>query len=163
MEERLKETIHREISNIPAEHLQKVNQNLFRWCEECLRVEEQHFQHLLQTVNKGKNFPSFQILSACSVIGKIRLRFATGDGPIAVKHRAVNTSSSLKTLCINLDIHVIANQSILKYFTGLVEIIQKYHSEYLVRTQTRNHPFFFFSPSLEECKLLFLYHHCRFH
>jgi hypothetical protein len=29
MEEGLKENIHREISNIPAENLQKVNQNLF--------------------------------------------------------------------------------------------------------------------------------------
>jgi hypothetical protein len=37
-EKELKENIHKEISNIPAEHLQKVNQNLFRWCEECLRV-----------------------------------------------------------------------------------------------------------------------------
>jgi hypothetical protein len=27
--EELKENIHREISNIPAEHLQKVNQDLF--------------------------------------------------------------------------------------------------------------------------------------
>jgi hypothetical protein len=41
--EELKENIHREISNIPAEHLQKVKQNLFRRCEECLRIEGQHF------------------------------------------------------------------------------------------------------------------------
>jgi hypothetical protein len=41
--EELKENIRREISNIPAVHLHKVNQNLFRWCKECLRVEEQHF------------------------------------------------------------------------------------------------------------------------
>jgi hypothetical protein len=33
--EGLKENIRREISNIPAENLQKVNQNLFRRCEEC--------------------------------------------------------------------------------------------------------------------------------
>jgi hypothetical protein len=46
-EEELKENILREISNTAAEHLQKVNQNLFRRCEECLRVEGQHFQHLL--------------------------------------------------------------------------------------------------------------------
>jgi hypothetical protein len=47
MEEELKENIHREISNIPAEDLQKVNRNLFRRREEYLRVEGQHFQHLL--------------------------------------------------------------------------------------------------------------------
>jgi RNA polymerase-binding transcription factor DksA len=46
-EEELKENIHKEISNIPGGHLQKVNQNLFRWCEECIRVEGQHFKHLL--------------------------------------------------------------------------------------------------------------------
>jgi hypothetical protein len=46
-EEELKENIRREYSNIPAVHLQKVNQNLFRQYEECLRVEGQHFQHLL--------------------------------------------------------------------------------------------------------------------
>jgi hypothetical protein len=45
--EELKENNRMEISNIAAEHLQKVNQNLFRRCEECLRVEGQHFQHLL--------------------------------------------------------------------------------------------------------------------
>jgi hypothetical protein len=38
-EEGLKENIRREISNIPAESLQKVNENLFNRCEECLRVE----------------------------------------------------------------------------------------------------------------------------
>jgi DNA-binding SARP family transcriptional activator len=46
-EEELRENISREISNIAAENLQTVNQNLFRLCEECLRVEGQHFQHLL--------------------------------------------------------------------------------------------------------------------
>jgi hypothetical protein len=61
-EEELKENIRREISNIPAVHLQKVTQNLFRRCEECLRVEGQHFQHLLWSMNKGKDFPSFQML-----------------------------------------------------------------------------------------------------
>jgi hypothetical protein len=45
--EELKENIHREIADIPAEQLQRVNQNLIRRCEECLRVERQHFQHLL--------------------------------------------------------------------------------------------------------------------
>jgi hypothetical protein len=37
--EELKESICREISNVPAVHLQKVNQNLFNRCEECLHVE----------------------------------------------------------------------------------------------------------------------------
>jgi hypothetical protein len=49
-EEGLKENICRDISNIPAENLQKVNQNLFCQCEECILgilVEGQHFQHLL--------------------------------------------------------------------------------------------------------------------
>jgi hypothetical protein len=45
--EELKENIHREIANIPAEQLQSVYQNLFRQCKEYLRVEGQHFQHLL--------------------------------------------------------------------------------------------------------------------
>jgi hypothetical protein len=42
-EKELKENIHREISNILAGHLQKVNQNLFRWCEGCLRVGDRIF------------------------------------------------------------------------------------------------------------------------
>jgi uncharacterized membrane protein len=46
-EEELKENICREIANIPAEQLQKVNENFFRWCEECLHVEGQHFQNQL--------------------------------------------------------------------------------------------------------------------
>jgi hypothetical protein len=43
----LKENIRREITNIPGGQLQKVNQNPFSQYEECLRVEGQHFQHLL--------------------------------------------------------------------------------------------------------------------
>jgi inhibitor of nuclear factor kappa-B kinase subunit alpha len=46
-EEELKENIRREIANIPAEQLQRINQNLFHWCAECLHVEGRHFQHLL--------------------------------------------------------------------------------------------------------------------
>jgi hypothetical protein len=45
--EELKENIRRDISNIAAGNLQKANQNLFHWCEESLRVEEQYFQHFL--------------------------------------------------------------------------------------------------------------------
>jgi hypothetical protein len=37
--EELKENICREIANIPAEQLQRVNQNPFCRCEECLHVE----------------------------------------------------------------------------------------------------------------------------
>jgi hypothetical protein len=47
MKEELKENIRKEIANIPAEQLQRVNQNLFDLCEECLCVEGLHFQHLL--------------------------------------------------------------------------------------------------------------------
>jgi hypothetical protein len=36
MEEKLKENICREIANIPAEQLQRVNLNLFSQCKECL-------------------------------------------------------------------------------------------------------------------------------
>jgi hypothetical protein len=63
-EEELKANIRKEIANIPVERLQKVNQKIFRRCEECLRVDGQHFQHLLGSVNKGKNFPIFRMLSA---------------------------------------------------------------------------------------------------
>jgi hypothetical protein len=41
--EELKEDIRREIANIIAEKLQRVNQNLFRRCEEWLHVKGQHF------------------------------------------------------------------------------------------------------------------------
>jgi hypothetical protein len=57
--EELNENVHREIANILAEQLQRLNQNLPCWCKECLHVEVQHFQHLHWSVNKGKNFPSF--------------------------------------------------------------------------------------------------------
>jgi inhibitor of nuclear factor kappa-B kinase subunit alpha len=47
MEEELKENLCSKILNIPAEHLHKVNENLFHWCKEYLCVEGQHSQHLL--------------------------------------------------------------------------------------------------------------------
>jgi hypothetical protein len=56
----------------------------------------QHFQHLLWSVNKGKNFPSFQMLSACWVIGKICVRFAASSAPVVVKRTTLNVSSLLK-------------------------------------------------------------------
>jgi hypothetical protein len=95
--EELKENNRREISNITADNLWEVNQNLFCWCEECLRVEGQHFQHLLWYVNKNKNFPSFQMLLTCWVINKIHVSLAASDVPIAVKCRAMNAWTSLKS------------------------------------------------------------------
>jgi hypothetical protein len=46
-EDKLKENICREIANILAEQLQRVNHNFFHLREECLCVEGQHFQHRL--------------------------------------------------------------------------------------------------------------------
>jgi hypothetical protein len=45
--EELKDNIRRETTTIHAEQIQRVNQNLFLRCEQCLRVERQYFQHLL--------------------------------------------------------------------------------------------------------------------
>jgi hypothetical protein len=42
-EEELKENICRQIVNIPAQQLQKLNKNLFRRWDECLHVWGQHF------------------------------------------------------------------------------------------------------------------------
>jgi hypothetical protein len=66
-------------------------------CKRYLRAEGQRFQHLLWYVNKGKNFPSFQMLSACWVIGNIRMRSAASGAPVPVKHSTVNGLSLLKT------------------------------------------------------------------
>jgi hypothetical protein len=95
--EELKENIHREIVNIPTEQVQRVNQNLFCWCKECLRVEGQHFQHLLSSVNKGKNFPSFQTLSA------IRHTDSLASGALAtMKRRAMEPANKAKILPVFL-------------------------------------------------------------
>jgi hypothetical protein len=56
--EEVKENIRREIANIPAEQLQRVNQNTFRLCEEYLRVELQNFEHLLWSVNCNYFIPN---------------------------------------------------------------------------------------------------------
>jgi hypothetical protein len=45
--EELKGNVRGEMANIVTEELQRANQNLFCWCEECLHIEGQHFQHLL--------------------------------------------------------------------------------------------------------------------
>jgi hypothetical protein len=39
----------------------------------------------------------FEIVAHSHVIGKIRVRLAASDAPVAVKRRAVNASSSLKS------------------------------------------------------------------
>jgi hypothetical protein len=65
--EELKENICSKIANIPAEQLQRVNQNYFYWCEECLYVEGQYFQHFLWSVNCKYFNPT--------VIGKQTYRF----------------------------------------------------------------------------------------
>jgi hypothetical protein len=62
-----------------------------------LHVEGQHFHHLLWSVNKGKNFPSFQMLSACWVIGSIRMCSSGRSAPVPVKWSAVNASSWSQT------------------------------------------------------------------
>jgi hypothetical protein len=62
-----------------------------------LRVEGQHFQHLLWSVNKGKNFPSFLMLAACWVISSIRMRSTTRSALVPMKRSAVNASRWLKT------------------------------------------------------------------
>jgi hypothetical protein len=46
MEAELKENNLREIANIHAVCLQRVNQNVICWCEECLCVVEEHFRSL---------------------------------------------------------------------------------------------------------------------
>jgi hypothetical protein len=54
-------------------------------------------------VDKVKNFSSFQMLSACWVIGKIRVCFAASGVPVSVKRRAANVSRLLKnTLYISV-------------------------------------------------------------
>jgi hypothetical protein len=60
------------------------------------------FQHLLWAVNKGKNFPSFQMLSTCWVIGNISMRSAASCAAVPMKHRAVNTSILLKNTVVTL-------------------------------------------------------------
>jgi hypothetical protein len=42
-----KENILRKIANVLAKQLPSINLNIFHQCEECLRIERQHFQHLL--------------------------------------------------------------------------------------------------------------------
>jgi hypothetical protein len=73
----LKENIHRETADIPAEQLQGVNQNPFHMCRECLHVEGQHFQHFLRSVKSN-----YFILN---VISKIRMCLVASGALVAVK------------------------------------------------------------------------------
>jgi hypothetical protein len=93
----LKENIRMETANIPAEQLQRVNQNLFRRCEECLCVDGQHYQHHLWSMNCKYFIPNVIGLQAYWFIGKIGMYLATSSAPVAVKSRAVNCSTKTRT------------------------------------------------------------------
>jgi hypothetical protein len=106
-------------------------------CERYLRVqvEGQRFQHILWFVNKGKNFLSFQMLSACWVIGSIRMRSTTSGAPVLVKHSAVNASSLLKKHPLesirayygsNKLMDEVKNNNNCKYLFSKVELIATY-------------------------------------
>jgi hypothetical protein len=69
-EKELKENIRKEVENIPAEQLQRVNQNLLRRCEDCLYVQGQYFQHLPVSVNCNYFIRN--------VIGTLLIRLAAG-------------------------------------------------------------------------------------
>jgi hypothetical protein len=75
-----RKNIRTEIANIPAEQLQRINENFF-WCEECLRVENSIFNTIcdLWIVNYSYFIPNVIGLQACWFIGKIRMRLAA-DG-----------------------------------------------------------------------------------
>jgi hypothetical protein len=96
-EKELKENIRREITNIRAEQLQRANQNLLHRCEECLRVEGQHFQHLLWCVNCNYFISNVIGQQPYWFSGKICMLFAAGCAPVAVKRRAVNWPAKVST------------------------------------------------------------------
>jgi hypothetical protein len=54
-------------------------------CVRYLRVERQHFQHLLRSVNFNYFTPKVIGLQVCGFIDKIRMRLAPGGAPVAVK------------------------------------------------------------------------------
>ncbi len=47
-EEELRRSSEEKIAAIPRDLLQRANQNVFRRCQECIRVEGHHFQHLFK-------------------------------------------------------------------------------------------------------------------
>jgi hypothetical protein len=84
-----------EIANIPAELLQRVNQNFFRRWNKCLRVEWQLLQHQLWSVNCNYFIRNVIGQQESWFIGKIRIRLAAGGAPVAVKRRVVNRSTKI--------------------------------------------------------------------
>jgi hypothetical protein len=91
--EELEENIQKEITNIPAEHLEMLNENLFRMCVKWIRAEGQHVQYLLWPAN----FNCFVLLwpanyncFVLNVIGqqtywfiaKTRVRFTACSAPV---------------------------------------------------------------------------------
>jgi hypothetical protein len=82
--EELKENIQREIANIPAEQFQRVNQNVFHWCEACLHVVGQHFQHHLWSVNCNYFITIATGQQAFWFIGNIRIFLAAGSALVTV-------------------------------------------------------------------------------
>jgi hypothetical protein len=95
--EEVKENIFREIANICAEHLQRVNQNPFCQCEECLLVEGQHFRHYLWFVNGNNLNLNIFGQKAYWFVGKIHIRLAAGGTPVAVMGSDMNRSTKART------------------------------------------------------------------
>jgi hypothetical protein len=78
-----------------------LNQNLFRQCEEHLRVEEQHFQYLLWSLNCNYFIPNVIAQQAYWFISKICVRLAAGGAPVAVKRRSMTKSTNVRTFLYN--------------------------------------------------------------
>jgi hypothetical protein len=93
----MQDKFRREIANIPAEQSQRVSQNLFHWHEECLRVEEQHFQHLLWSVNCNFFIPNIIRQQVHWFISKIHICLAAGSALAAMNHSTMNRSTKVST------------------------------------------------------------------
>jgi hypothetical protein len=65
-------------------------------CETYLRVEGQHFQHLLWSVRCKYLILNVIDRQALWFIGKIRTRLAASGAPVAVKRRAGETANKIK-------------------------------------------------------------------
>jgi hypothetical protein len=66
--------------------------------ERYLRVEGQHLQHLLWSVNCNCYILNVIGRQACWFVGKIRMRHAAGGCPVAVKRRAMEPVNKVKIL-----------------------------------------------------------------
>jgi hypothetical protein len=99
-EEELEENVRKRIANIPAEQLQRVNQNLFHRFEGCLlvRVQRQHFRRHLWSVNCRYFIPIVIGHQSYWFIGKTRMHLAARGEPVAVKRRAMNQSTKITSL-----------------------------------------------------------------